>query len=165
MTGSTTAHDAMLEEDAARYREASRRTTPPPRSERRDLRDELDRFEGYPAAWIPDVGDVLVGEILRYGSGPTAYGRFPVVTVADEETGEELSVWLLHTALRSEFAQLRPRIGERIGIRRLEDGTSDATGHTYRRFLVRVDRPEGELPVLEPDDAIDADDFDFGADT
>jgi len=159
-----TAHD-MLTDDAAAYREASRRTTPPPRSERRDIRDELERFDGtFPEAWIPEPGDILVGEILRYDVGPTAYGRFPVATIADEETGEELSVWLLHTALRSSFAQLRPRIGERIGIRRLEDGTGDATGHTYRRFLVRVDRPEGELLDLEPDDAIDAADFDFGPD-
>lgn len=143
---------SMLENDARAYRRARTGVA----DNRRDLRDELERFDGtFPDPWIPDVGDVLIGEVLRYDRGPTAYGTFPVVTVVDEEAGEERSVWLLHLVLRHEFARQRLRVGERVGIKRLPDGTSDATGHLYRRYVVRVHRPDAEL--LDPA----ADDLDF----
>lgn len=116
------------------------------RDGRRDLRGELQDWDGeYPSSWIPAVGDILVGEVLRYSKGTTEYGQYPIVVLADEETGEERSVWLLHTVLLREFQEQKPRIGERVGVKRLPDSEKG-----YRRYALRVDRPEPE-----PDDLLE----------
>jgi hypothetical protein len=68
----------------------------------RDLRGELEDFTGeYPRSWIAKVGDVVVGRVERYSEGSTPYGRCPSVVVADEITGELMSIWLMHTVLRN----------------------------------------------------------------
>lgn len=109
------------------------------------LRDELEDFDGeYPESWIPDVGDILVGEVLRYDSGSTDYGRHPICVLEDEATGEERGVWLLHTVLLEEFKQRRPKPGERVGIKRLPDAEKG-----YKRYAVRVDREEPEVPDFD----------------
>ena len=57
-------------------------------------------------------------------------------------TGELRSVWLMHTVLRNEFQEQRPKPGERLGIKRLPDSERG-----YRRFALRIDRgPQEEIP-------------------
>ena len=76
----------------------------------RDLRGELEDFTGeYPRSWIAKVGDVVVGRVERYSEGSTPYGRCPIVVVADEITGELMSIWLMHTVLRNEFSEQKPK--------------------------------------------------------
>ena len=103
----------------------------------RDLKRELDEFEDWPPAWRPEPGDVLVGKILRYDQGHTDYG--PVRTVIVEtDAGDRLSVWLSSTVLLNEFARLKPKVGERIGIKYL--GMHAERG--YHRWRLVVDREE-----------------------
>lgn len=107
--------------------------------ERRDLRGELENFDGeYPPSKILEVGEILVGEILRWETGTTVYGPAPICVLADEETGEEVSLWILYHVLYDEFRKLQPRTGERIGVKRLPDSEKG-----YHRFAVRIDREEG----------------------
>lgn len=112
----------------------------------RDLRTELENFDGeFPESWIPKVGEILVGTFMRYEPGYTSYGPCNIAVVRDDESGEERSVWLLHTVLRSEFAKRRPKPGEYLGIKRL----SDDGDKRYKRYALRVDRKEGDGPDFE----------------
>lgn len=111
---------------------------------RRDLRGELEDFDGYPESWRPDVGEIIVGEVLRYDSGHTEYGEYPIAVLRDKSTGEERGVWLMHTVLRDEFEEKRPKPGERVGIKRLPDADKG-----YKRYAVRVDRDEPEMPEFD----------------
>lgn len=115
----------------------------------RDLRSELERWDGYPESWRPEPGEVLIGTVSRY---TTAFATWrgverehPIAVVRDEESGAEVSVWLIHKVLLEEFRKLRPRPGERVGLRYI--GLDKVGG--YHRYLVRVDRPEEEVPDLD----------------
>lgn len=119
----------------------------PPKS--RDLARELETWSDEPArAWKPEVGDVLVGELVAYRQGQGAYGPAWVAHVREEGSGELRACWLFHAVLLDEFRRLRPKPGERVGLRRLEDGGK--AGSRYRRFALVVDRPVGaEVPDFE----------------
>jgi hypothetical protein len=114
----------------------------------RDIRKELEEFDGAtPVSWVPTVGAILVGQVARYDSGTTHFGTYPICVVYDEETGQEVSVWIFHQVLLDEFRKRRPKVGERVGIKRLPDGQT-AEGQRYRRYAVRVDREEEPVPDL-----------------
>jgi hypothetical protein len=123
---------------------------------------------GYPRAWRWDEdGLVVEGRYVRLDEGITDYGPVPIV-VLDVE-GEQRSLWLSATALRSRFAdELRRRgdsdfeRGERIRIERAREKKVSSTGRSYWPFAVAFldsvprtaaeilavqDPPEGEEDV------------------
>lgn len=113
------------------------------------FRSSLEEWDGeYPESWIPQPGEILVGQLVRYDRGQTTYGDCQIAVVLDEDTGEERSVWLLHEVLRREFLAQRPRIGERIGLKRLEDARNSA-GQPYQKWALRVDRKGAPPPELD----------------
>ncbi len=116
----------------------------------RDLRRELDEFDGtYPTTLKLAPGDIFVGEVVRFETGPTSYGPQPIMVCIDEKTGEECSIWLLHTVLRNEIEKQKPRSGERIGLKRLPDHETKG----YARWVLRVDRDGADgLASGEPPD-------------
>ena len=119
----------------------------------RDLRSELESWQGdTPPAWKPEVGDSIVGELVRYSRGRSRYGPAWIAHVKEERGGELLAVWIFHAALLDAFKRERPEPGERLGLRRLEDGTG-AHGN-YRRFALVVEREGGEsvpdFDAIEP---------------
>ena len=100
------------------------------------LRERLDQHEGDSVPyWDPEVGDVVIGTIvaIEVRTAPHS-GRTPVLTIQDEISGGLIDVWALHTVLRSELKKLRPKKGDRIGIKRLPDADKG-----YRRFVVKTD--------------------------
>ncbi|MBM4043659.1 MAG: hypothetical protein FJ279_00945 [Planctomycetes bacterium] len=109
----------------------------------RDLKRELNDWQGWPEAWRPKPGDVLTGIVESYSEGPTPYGNVHTVIVKDEDAGERVSVWLSSTVLLSEFRRLRPKPGERIGLK--YEGKDADKG--YHRYKLLVDR--GAVPSLE----------------
>lgn len=102
----------------------------------------------YPEAWIPDVGDLLVGDVTDYSEGSTRHGTYHIVTVRDEVSGKPRAVWLMHKVLEDEFRRHQPKIGERVSIKRHEDGCT-TTGTRYHRYRVRVDRPAAGAPNFD----------------
>jgi hypothetical protein len=84
---------------------------------------------------------LLVGEFLRLDEGHTSYGpaKIAVLRTKDER---EVGVWLLHTALKSAFARLRPKPGELVAIR-YEGKRESAAGQTYDSYRVEIDRARG----------------------
>jgi len=106
------------------------------------FREELEAFDGtFSEAWRAKVENVIIGKILRYDKGWTDYGECPICLMEDEEAGEPRAVWIFHTVLLDEFKKKRPMVGERIGIKRLPDAAKG-----YRRYELRVDRKEPEVP-------------------
>lgn len=123
----------------------------------RDLLAALDKHTGstHPESWKPEVGEEIVGELIEYREGKARHGAAQIAVIREDGTDTPRAVWLFHTVMLAEFKRLKPKPGERLAIRRLEDGQKGE--HPYRRFAVVVDREEhqGELPdfdSLEPAD-------------
>lgn len=90
----------------------------------------------FPMSVIPNPGDVLEGTYLRMSFGPTAFGQQPILIFANED-GEERSLWLLHTAAKSQVAAAKPKPGEGFTFTMLGRRESKATGANYQdcRFV------------------------------
>jgi hypothetical protein len=115
----------------------------------------------YPRAWIWDEdGDELEGVYVGAGSGYTANGQRPFVTL--DIGGELRTLWLLHDVLRNSFAREVHRRsdrdlheGERVHVWRRERRES-ANGRSYVDYKLEFpDRPKPSLVELfgSPDDA------------
>src|SRR5262249_19085667 len=107
----------------------------------RDLHRELDTWEGYPPAWRPKPGDILVGYVISYDTGHTPYGEVRTVILAEERSNEHVSLWLNSTVLLDQFQKQKPRSGERISLKYL--GKDAEKG--YHRYRLVVDRLETEM--------------------
>lgn len=97
--------------------------------------------QGYPESWRPEAGQTLVGVFQRLESGHTSYGPAWIAILSDVASGEERSVWLLHTALRNQFKRHAPAAGELVAIK-YEGKATSSTGQKYDNWTVRVDRGE-----------------------
>jgi hypothetical protein len=93
-------------------------------------------------AWVPEVGDKLVGEVVALSERRGNFGVYPIVTVRRDD-GEELAVHAYHSVLADRLAKAGPKRGERIGIK--YEGEVDGAGdRRYHRYKVVVDRPDGD---------------------
>jgi hypothetical protein len=104
----------------------------------RDLHRELDTWDGYPPAWRPKPGDILVGFIDSFDIGHTSYGPVRTVIVTVEATNEKVSLWLSSTVLLDQFKRQQPQPREKIGLKYL--GKDPDKG--YHRYRLLVDRTE-----------------------
>jgi hypothetical protein len=103
----------------------------------KDLRSRIDELSDAPVtSWRPEPGEVLVGTLLDIDVRDTKFeARVPVLTIRNDDNGEIVECWGLHTVLRSELSKKRPQPGERLAIRRLSD-----SGQGYKRYKVIIDR-------------------------
>jgi hypothetical protein len=99
--------------------------------------------EDFAESWRPDKDGPshLIGEVVRYTSGPTSYGDKPICVVKDGD-GKELSVWLLQAALVAAFARERPKPGELVLIDYQGQKNSERTGRRYHAFKLVVERDD-----------------------
>jgi len=105
-----------------------------------EFEQSLDHAEDYAQAWRFDQdGPVIVGHVESFGAFDAGWGEYPIVTLRLAD-GTKRSVHCQREVLSHELAKVRPRIGERVGIKWL--GVPD--GKKYHRYIVKVDRPEGE---------------------
>lgn len=117
----------------------------------RNLHHELETWDGYPDAWRPEPGEILVGVVVEYDQGHTAYGPVRTVIIAGED-GRRVSLWLSSTVLLQLFQRHQPKPGERIGLKYL--GKDPDKG--YHRYRLLVDRPVTlELSPLGGEDEAD----------
>jgi len=117
----------------------------------RDLNQELKNWDGWPEAWKPTAGDVLVGTVESYDTGFTPYGSVRTVIVT-QENGERVSLWLSSTVLLDLFNRLKPKPGEKIGLKYMG---KDPKKH-YHRYHLIVDREVDLTPLGgETDDLTD----------
>jgi hypothetical protein len=114
-------------------------------SERADLLRERARAD-FPEAWIPErEGDEFVGVFRRLDRGHTSYGPCAIAVFAEDGTGADRAVWLIHTVLRNELRRVRPEPGELVCIRYLGKRQPVGGGPAYDSYRVVVDREGGGL--------------------
>ena len=109
------------------------------------LFDELER--GDPQRWAPATeGERIAGRFVRISAGRTRYAEVaPVMTIADDETGTLVEVWLNQIALREKIFKAKPQRGELVAL--IYDGkhTPRGGGDDYHAFRVLVERAAGAL--------------------
>jgi len=122
----------------------------------------------FPQSWkFDEDGNSVTGTYLRMDEGTTSYGSKPIVVL--DVDGEERSVWLSQTALRSKFADELARRhasdfdpGERISISRAKEKKTAASGHAYWPFTVifhnAPKRDAASILGIDEDDATADDD-------
>jgi hypothetical protein len=103
----------------------------------RSLYDELEGWDEMPPSWKPVPGEVLVGVVEGYDRYQGQYGEYRVCLLREATENSLLTVYLSSTVLWNEFAKIRPKIGETIGIKYL--GKSEGN-NPYHRYKVVVDR-------------------------
>lgn len=120
----------------------------------------------FPRAWKfhSDTGDAdgptFVGRFTGViESGETAsYGPKPVARFVEEETGEEISIWLFNQALLDQLSKLSPEKDELVKIDYHGRKTSKTSGRKYQSFKASApERPVqalswGSLAVHEEED-------------
>lgn len=79
-------------------------------------------------------------------SGETAYGPKPVARFIEEDTGEEISLWLFNTSLLDNMAKLAPEKDELVKVEYHGRKTSKTTGRKYQSY--KVSAPERPVQAL-----------------
>ncbi len=92
-----------------------------------------------PPAVILEEGESFIGTYLRLEQGHAEY-RGPVwVAIFATDQGEERALWLLHQALLNSLKRLRPKPGDRVGVKCLGRRRSQA-GTNYVDWRAAIDR-------------------------
>ncbi len=108
-------------------------------------------------AWKPKPGDMLIGTVVDIESRPSEFSRddrtvhYPVVSVLTDDD-REVAFFGFHSAAKSEIAKLKPRVGDRFGVKYL--GKVQGKKASYESYRCLVEHAEPET-ATEPDwDAI-----------
>lgn len=104
----------MTDKPAAKSTNAAQ----PPRWTAPSLEDMLDmEIE----AWRPEVGDVIIGRVLRISEGgsESAFGAYPILTIQADRDGMCVNVHSFHSVLRRELSRQEVGEGDRVGIKYL----------------------------------------------
>ena len=96
--------------------------------------------------WKPAKGDVIEGEIQDISEGYSDYKQqgYPILTVQPGE-GDPVDVHCFHEVLRSKILQLRPQIGEKVGIKFL--GKTKKKGNAKEEVANYIVRVKGRRQV------------------
>lgn len=78
--------------------------------------------------------------------GQTSYGDKPVARFIQEETGEEVSIWLFNQSLLDQLSKLAPETGELVKIDWHGKKKSKSTGRPYQAF--KATAPERPVVAL-----------------
>lgn len=101
----------------------------------------LDRAQTtFPESVILGDGESVAGEFVRLESAPTRdYGFQPVVVFTDAADGAEKCIWLLHTALKSQFKAAAPNPGDKFVVVKLGKRLAKKSGREYDNYRVEVE--------------------------
>lgn len=96
--------------------------------------------------WKPKAGDVIEGEIQDISEGYSDYKQegYPILTVQPAE-GDPVDCHCFHEVLRSKILQLRPQIGEKVGIKFL--GKTKKKGNAKEEVANYIVRVKGRRQV------------------
>ena len=110
----------------------------------------------YPEVLILEPGDEVEGRFLRLERGHTRDGDERAIAILEVD-GAERAIWLHEKALRGQFRQLRPEVGETVNIEKGREKRESGSGFRYWPF--RVTAPERPAAGLDwSEDLLGADD-------
>jgi hypothetical protein len=103
------------------------------------LAEDLDT--GDAPGWRPEEGSTIIGEVIRLSKGWSEQAQkfYPIITIKDESTGEPVAVHGFHFVLQDRLSAIRPRVGERIGIKMGEKIKTQDGRRTVQTYTVKVD--------------------------
>jgi hypothetical protein len=81
-----------------------------------DLSEQLG--QDFAPGWRPQEGDKIIGQVIDLAQGwsDESESYYPIVTVHNEETDEDVAIHCFHFVLQKKMKELKPKVGERIGI-------------------------------------------------
>lgn len=107
----------------------------------------------FPRAWrFHSDTDDADGPVFRgrftglIEQGETTYGSKPVARFIDEDSGDEVSIWLFNQSLLDQLSKVAPEKDELVEITWMGKKKSKSTGRNYQAF--RVTAPERPVEVL-----------------
>jgi hypothetical protein len=113
----------------------------------------------YPESFVPNRPSTFEATFSHFTIGTTESGDCPIAVC--EIDGEERSLWLWQTAIRSRFRRLRPKKGERLELKFAGEKATSNSGRGYGPDSVSApDRPVEVIGVDHPLFAGDGDDAD-----
>ena len=100
-----------------------------------------------------EAGNHFTGTIEGFDTGPSAFGKDVLIATirieqdgtGEYKTGDVVSLWVSSTVLVSQFARLRPKVGELVKV--IYGGKRAGTTSEYKNY--RVTAPD--RPPFEPD--------------
>jgi hypothetical protein len=105
--------------------------------------------DSYPESFVPNRPSTFEATFSHFTIGTTETGDCPIAVV--EIDGEDRSLWLWQTAIRSRFKRLRPRKGERLALMFAGSKTTSSSGRGYWSDTVSApDRPVEVIGVDHP---------------
>jgi hypothetical protein len=104
-----------------------------------------EHVTGFPPPLILDnAGDVGEGIIESYSEGPNRFNpgtNTPICNILLDDIGQVRSLWIARFVLRSKFAELKPKVGERVRVEYL-GMREGGNGNNYHHYSVTCpDRP------------------------
>lgn len=101
--------------------------------------DEQDLDQAYAEGWRPEEGSVIVGTVTDLGRGWSDYKNdyYPIVTVMDDKTQTEVAIHCFQTVLERKMKELKPKVGEKIGVKFLgkhptKNGKNEVANYTVK---------------------------------
>jgi spore germination protein YaaH len=102
-----------------------------------------ERLSKNAEGWMPKPGDMVTGDITDIDFFTGDYGTYPILTIMDEETGDEIAVHCFHTVLKNEIAKKQPAVGDYCGIVYHGKKEGKRGGGSYESYRVRFERVTG----------------------
>lgn len=97
------------------------------------LEDALE--QEYPeTVRLDEDNPIIMGTFLRVDWGPSEYGQVPIAVL--QKDNKEYGVWMFHAVLRNQFAQVKPAVGEPVGVKFLGK-KKGASGREYSNYVVK----------------------------
>lgn len=103
-----------------------------------------DRLDGNSEAWRGDDPKLkhpnpLVGKVMEVTTGTGTYGEYALIFVLDEK-GDEWRVHCFGSVLSSRIAELKPAVGDEIGIKYLGTVKSKDFDTPYKNYKVVLEK-------------------------
>jgi hypothetical protein len=119
------------------------------------MSNDMDMDVAYAEGWRPEPGDVVIGVItdLSNGWSDQTQTNYPIVTLHDEKTDKDVAVHAFHQVLRSKLNELRPKVGETIGIKFVEKRPTKDGKREVSIYNVKVKGRSANIwdtPVMAP---------------
>lgn len=95
------------------------------------------RNNRYAEAWRPEDGDAIEGRIMRWAVGSSKYGKYPICVIKQND-GSERSIHAFHGALRSQFENEDPQVGEVVHVERIGKRENVEGTYEYVEYAVTV---------------------------
>jgi hypothetical protein len=117
------------------------------------------QLDADPEFWEPTPGAKIIGVLTAIEEDVGQFGAFAVYAL--DTTDGPVAVRAQHKALKSQLDELRPQVGDSVGIK-FKGNRESASGNEYRDYKVVVERASDSPPLVvtltQPSPSVSVDD-------